>query len=250
MLIYFGTIFFITGLVFGSFLNCTAYRISRGEDFVKGRSRCTTCGHELSAMDLIPVLSYILTRGRCRYCGEKVSLRYPLTELLCGILFLGLFLKEGLSLLFVRDLIFVCCLFCLALVDMEIREIPDGTLIISAATWAATAYFVYHDIKEVLFHVLAGAVFMFGFLAVSLIMDRILKKESLGGGDIKLFAVVGLYLGFIPSLFCVMIASVTGLLAAMIKKSGSISFGPFIAVGTYFMLLWGEDLKNLYLGLF
>ena len=248
--LYFGTLIFILGLVMGSFLNCAAYRISRGESFIRGRSRCTSCGHELSAADLIPVLSYVFSRGRCRYCKERVSVRYPVTELICGVLLLGIYLHDGLTVLALRNIIFVCCLFCLSLVDIEIREIPDGTLVISFLAWLASAYFVYASVREFIMHAASGVVFGAVFLAISLIMDSILKKESLGGGDIKLFAVVGLYIGFLPSLFCVMIACITGLFAAVVLKSKSISFGPFIAVGAYFMILWGEDLKTLYLGLF
>lgn len=247
--IYFGVVTFILGLVFGSFLNCAAYRIARKESFLRGRSRCTTCGHELGAIDLIPVLSYILSRGRCRYCNEKVSIRYPITELVCGVLFLGCYIKGGISVITLRDLVFVSCLFCLSMVDIDIREIPDGTLIISALAWVLSAWQVYGDIKTILVHVAAGLVYGAAFLGLSLLMDKILKKESLGGGDIKLFAVVGLYLGFLPTLFGVMIACITGLLATALLKSKSISFGPFIALGTYFMLLWGEDIKTWYMGL-
>ncbi len=247
--IYFGTIAFVIGLVMGSFLNCAAYRMVRGESFLKGRSHCTSCGHVLTAADLIPVLSYILSRGRCRYCGEKVSVRYPITELICGALFLGCYLNGGISLLTLRNMIFVSCLFCLSLTDIEKREIPDGALIISAAAWAVTAYYVYDGPKEIVVRIATGFGCGAAFLAISLVMDRILKKESLGGGDIKLFAVVGLYLGLIPTLFCIMIACITGLVAVVICKKGTISFGPFIAVGTYFMLLWGEAVSIWYLGL-
>ncbi len=247
--IYFGTIAFVIGLVMGSFLNCAAYRIVRGESFIKGRSHCTSCGHELSAADLIPVLSYILSHGRCRYCGEKVSIRYPITELICGALMLGCYLYSGISVLTLRNMIFVSCLFCLSLTDIEKREIPDGTLIISVVAWAATAYFVYGSPKEIIVRIATGFGCGAAFLAISLLMDRLLKKESLGGGDIKLFAVVGLYLGVISTLFCIMIACITGLIAVVIRKEKAVSFGPFIAVGTYFMLLWGEALSNWYLAL-
>ena len=248
--IYFGCVTFIIGLVMGSFLNCAAYRIARKESFLKGRSRCTTCGHELGAADLIPVVSYIISRGRCRHCGDKISIRYPLTELLCGALYLGCYLKNGLTIQSIRDLVFVSCLFCLSLVDIEIREIPDGTLIISALAWVATAYFVYDSVSEAALHVACGFTYGAVILLISLAMDKILKKESLGGGDVKLFAVAGLYLGFIPTLFCVMIACITGLIFTVGLKLKSISFGPFIAVGTYFMLLFGERLSDWYLGLF
>ena len=253
--IYFGIIFFISGLCLGSFLNCAAYRIARGEDFIHGKSHCPECGAELTAADLIPVISFVMSRGRCRHCGAGISARYPLTELLFAILCEGIYITEVLPLesagnvLWVRDIIFVACLFVISLVDIEIREIPDGALIISAVVWVVSAWFIYADIREILLHVAAGFVMGMAFLLVSLIMDGILKKESLGGGDIKLFAVVGLYLGFLPSLFCVLIACVAGLIGAKLLRSESISFGPFIAVGTYFMLLWGERLSRWYLEL-
>ncbi|MCR5097507.1 MAG: prepilin peptidase [Lachnospiraceae bacterium] len=234
----------------GSFLNCAAYRIARKEDFMHGKSHCTSCGHDLSARDLIPVLSYISSRGRCRYCGQKVSIRYPISELICGLLYLGCFLNDGTTVLALRDIIFVSCLFCISIVDMEIREIPDGGLAIAAAAWLATAYFVYDCIGQAALNVASGLVFGAAMLFISLAMDKILKKESLGGGDIKFFAVVGLYLGFIPTLFCIMIACITGLLGAVVLRKKSIAFGPFIAVGTYFMLLWGQRITDWYLGLF
>ena len=247
--IYFGTIIFILGLCLGSFLNCAAYRIARKESFVRGKSRCTSCGHELSAPDLIPVFSYLFSKGRCRYCGEHISVRYPVTEILFANLSLGIFLHSGLSVLTIRDLIFTSCLFLLAIVDIEIREIPDGCILISLLAWVVSAYFVYDGIRDILLHVAAGAVALFAFLIISLIMDHVLKKESLGGGDIKLFAVVGLYLGFIPLLFCVMIACILGLVFTVLLRKKDISFGPFIAIGAYFMILWGEALKTAYLGL-
>ena len=247
--LYYGTISFILGLCLGSFLNCAAYRIARGESFVRGKSRCTSCGHDLGVLDLIPVLSYVFSKGRCRYCGEHISVRYPVTEILFANLTLGIFLQSGLSIISLRDLIFTCCLFMAGLVDIEIREIPDGCHIVSILAWAVSAWLVYDGIKEIALHVAAGLVFGAVFLIISLIMDYILKKESLGGGDIKLFAVAGLYLGFIPSLFCVMIACITGLIVTVVLRKKDISFAPFIAIGTYFMLLWGEALKTAYLGL-
>ena len=259
MTVYFGVIFFISGLCLGSFLNCAAYRIARGMDFIHGKSHCPACGAELVVADLIPVISYMASRGRCRHCGTKISARYPLTELLFAALCVGIYIVEVIpvftgaqdvnSILWLRDIFFVACLFVISLVDIEIREIPDGALLMSAAVWAVSAWFIYGSVKDIAIHLGSGLLLGAIFLIVSLVMDRILKKESLGGGDIKLFAVVGLYLGLLPSLFAVMIASLSGFFAAKILKSESISFGPFIAVGTYFMLLWGERLSRWYLEL-
>ena len=253
MVIYFGAIFFIVGTVVGSFANCAAYRMVRGEDFIHGRSHCPACGTELTPADLVPVLSYILSRGRCRHCGEHISIRYPVTELIFGALMTGIYIFEVLPgqppALWVRDMVFTLCLFILSLTDMDIRVIPDGCLVISAVAWLLTAWPIYADFGAILTRAAAGFVMGGGFLIISLVMDRILKKDTLGGGDIKLFAVVGLYIGFLPSLFCIIISSIGGLLAVIILRKETISFGPFIAGAAYFMLLWGVELERVYLGL-
>ena len=111
LLLYCGAVAVILGAVFGSFLNCAAWRIAHGESFLRGHSRCPSCGHELGARDLVPVLSWVFQRGRCRYCGVKISVRYPLTELAFALLTLLCLLRFDLSVLCLRNWIFLCCLF-------------------------------------------------------------------------------------------------------------------------------------------
>ena len=120
-------VLFICGSFFGSFINCMAQRIVLEEDWIISKSRCDCCGHSLGILDLIPVFSYVLNRGRCRYCHEKISVRYPLTEIFTGFLFLIFYVHHPHfdSILF-RDLILVCILFGLSLVDLETYRIPDG----------------------------------------------------------------------------------------------------------------------------
>ncbi len=245
---------FVLGTVFGSFLNCAAWRTARGESFLKGRSRCTACGHELSALDLVPVLSWVFLKGRCRYCGAKISARYPLTELAFGVLTLLCLLRFDITVLCLRNWVFLCCLFFLSLVDLEIQEIPDGSLIAAAAAWAVTLPLLHTGLKDAGMRLLAGFAFGAAMLLISLLMDRLLKKESLGGGDIKLFFVTGLYLGFVGTLFAVMAACVLGLLIAFALFRGDLKgrafpFGPAIALASAFMLLAGDGLVNWYLGL-
>lgn len=242
------------GAVFGSFLNCAAWRIAHGESFLGGHSRCVHCGHDLGVLDLVPVLSWVFLRGRCRYCKGKVSVRYPLTELFFAALTVMCVLRFGLSVETLRNWIFLCCLFCLSLVDLDAYIIPDGTLIIAAAAWVVTLPFMHMGWGEIGLHVLAALIFGGGILGLSLVMDRILKKESLGGGDVKLFAVVGLYLGLVGTLFSVFFAAVFGLLFALVQRlSGkggqAIPFGPSIAMAAAVILLYGDGLVNWYLGL-
>ncbi|MCR4673421.1 MAG: prepilin peptidase, partial [Lachnospiraceae bacterium] len=245
--VYFSVIAFILGTVLGSFLNCAAWRISRKMDFVKGRSICPKCKHELSALDLFPIISYIAGRGRCRYCKEKISIRYPMTELCFGIISLVMFLQAGLSVLYLRNLVFACALFCLSLVDIEIYEIPDGCILISLLAWVISLPFLQVTKSYIIGHVAAAFLFGVGFLILSLVMDKLLKKESLGGGDIKLFFVMGLYLGVIGGMFAVIIAAMAGLLFA--KGKEKISFGPFISAATWLMLTFGEPIVAWYMNL-
>lgn len=270
---YFVVLSLVLGAVMGSFLNCTAMRIARKETFVKGRSHCMSCGHELSWMDLVPVLSWVMLGGKCRYCGKKISARYPITEVTFALLSMACVLKFDITVLCLRNYVLLAVLFLLTLTDIETMEIPDSCHVIAAAAWAVTAPFIYRigtaapdrtlfgvdltlpiDIKTILLHIAAGLVFGGGLLAMSLIMDRIMKRDTLGGGDIKLIAVVGLYMGFIGTLFVLILSCITGLVFNLILNAGKdesrpFPFGPWIAVSTVIILFFGEPLIQWYLGL-
>ncbi len=263
MLIYYGVCVAILGLLFGSFLNCTAMRIVRGEDFVKGRSHCMSCSHELSAPDLVPVFSYLIHGGKCRYCGAKISARYPVTELSFMLLSLGLYVgvfsfEPGAVTDFLKYWFLTGCLFVSALTDLESFEIPDGALILGAVSWilftALQLFLGIHDIKWALHHLLAGFIIGAAMLLISLIMDKVLGRDSLGGGDIKLFALLGLYLGYAGSYELIMLSCIMGLIFAGARKallpsaSKEFPFGPAIAVSGYLLLIFGDALTNWYLG--
>ena len=253
-MIYVVVLTVILGAIFGSFLNCTAYRIAHGESFVKGRSHCTSCGHELSALDLIPILSWVFLKGKCRYCGEKVSARYPLTEAFFALLMTACLLKFDLTPECLRNMICIGCLFTLSLVDMESMIIPDGCLIIAALAWVATAPFMGYALSDIIVYVASGIGYAAALLVLSLIMDKVLKKESMGGGDIKLVAVMGLYLGAIGTLFAAMIACIAGLIyyAIVIRRQeepGAFPFGPFLSAAAVFMLILGGPLVSWYISL-
>ncbi len=241
------------GAAMGSFLNCAAWRVVRGESFIRGRSRCPSCGHVLTPAELIPVISWALQRGRCRSCGQRISARYPLTELGFALVTALCLLRFDLTALCLRNYVFLCCLFLLTLTDLDDMTIPDGCHIVSALAWAVAAPFVMTGWREALTCLLAGLVYGGGLLAVSLVLDRVLGRDSLGGGDIKLFAVVGLYLGFIGTLFALMIACVVGLILHALSGRGEgrreFPFGPSIALAAAGMLLYGAPLIEWYRGL-
>lgn len=251
--IYCVVVAFIFGACMGSFLNCTAIRICKGEAFVKGRSHCVSCGHELSWKDLIPVVSWVMLGGKCRYCGSKISIRYPLTEVAMGLLTVACLLKFDLTLLCLRNYIYIMMLFLLTLTDIDSMEIPDSCHVIMIIAWAVTAYWIY-DTNEILMRIAAAFVFGGGVLVISLIMDHVMKKDTLGGGDIKLLFVTGLYFGFVGTLFVLMLACIAGLVFNMclMKKrdnNGGFPFGPWIAAASIVMLLAGDPLISWYSGL-
>ena len=253
ILVFFTVIFAILGAVMGSFLNCAAWRIAHNESFLKGRSRCPECGHELGVPDLIPVFSYIFLGGKCRFCKTKISPRYLISELFMAALFVGCLFRFDLTPLLAVNVVFICCLFTLTLTDLEAFIIPNGTLIVAIAAWLIWLPFSGLGWIDIGFRLLSAVIYGGGVLLLSLIMDKVLKKESLGGGDVKLFFVMGLYLGLVPSLFAVMLACILGLLFVLIfrKKRGEhFPFGPSIAAATVVMLFAGDLLANWYISFF
>ncbi|MDO4501215.1 MAG: prepilin peptidase [Erysipelotrichaceae bacterium] len=246
LFIYSSVLFFIIGTVAGSFLNCYAGRYVAHIPITKGRSVCDSCNTELKALDLIPILSWIMSKGKCRHCRAKVSIRYPLTELFCGIMSLLILYKYDLSLETLVYFVLFCCLFALSLVDLDIYEIPDACIIIPIIFWVILNFFK----KEWLSGILGGLLIAGSVLLISLIMDKILKKESMGGGDIKLLFVTGLYLGIIGNLFCLIISCFMGIIFVIGLKKDKIPFGPSIAMACMFMVLYGGRLVELYLSLF
>lgn len=252
-LVFFVAVTACLGAVLGSFLNCAAFRIVRNEPFVRGRSRCPACGHELSALELIPVFSWLVQRGRCKACGERISARYPLTELAFALLMVLCLLRFDLTALCLRNAVFLGCLFLLTLTDLEAMLIPDGCHIAAVLAWLAALPFTGMGGRYILVHALSAVGFGGGLLVISLAMDRLLGRDSLGGGDIKLLAVVTLYLGPVGALFALMLACVIGLAIHLPRRrregSKAFPFGPSIALAAAVMLLYGAPLVDWYLGL-
>ena len=250
-LVYLLVLCVILGLCMGSALNCLAWRIANKKSWTKGKSICPACRHELHTRDLIPLLSYIFSKGKCRYCGEKISPRYPLTELGLAVIFVAVFLRYGFTLYTLDIMVLASCLFTLSLIDLDTMTIPDRFLIIPAVCQLVYAYYYggFASVWYVLWHglTLGGAV-----LLISLFMDKVLKKESMGGGDIKLLFVLGLFLDLPECLLLLVFSCVLGLVMALLlrRSEKAFPFGPALSAGMLLTLMVGAPIVNWYLGLF
>lgn len=243
----------VFGLVMGSGMNCLAMRIAAGEKWTSGRSRCPSCGHELSPRELIPLLSWLIQRGKCRHCGAPVSKRYPLAEGAMAVLYVSVLLRFGLSWDAVTGLVLVTCLLCLSLVDLDIQEIPDVLLLIPAAV-RLVLLVVEHGFSLALWQNVWPALALGGsVLVLSLVMDKVLGKESMGGGDIKLLFLLGLFLDFPCCILLIIVSCIVGLVLAYTlgaKKGVAFPFGPAIALAAWLVMLFGSAVTGWYLSLF
>jgi leader peptidase (prepilin peptidase)/N-methyltransferase len=242
---------FVGGLIFGSFLTVVAHRVPRGESVVGGRSHCPHCGAQIAAYDNVPVVSWVLLRGRSRCCGEPISPRYPLTELALAVLWVAtvaVLWDDPVEV--ALGLVFVFTLLAVTLTDLERRVIPNKILLAAAVAGGAIATIGDPSSlpERVLAAVVAGGVLFLVVLAY---------PRGMGLGDVKLTALMGFYLGrnVAPAiLVALLLGSIIGL--AMIARHGAaarkqaIPFGPFLAVGGVVGLLAGDQLVDLYLSTF
>lgn len=240
----------IFGAVFGSFINCMAWRIAHKESVLKGRSHCAVCDHSLEGLDLVPIFSYILLKGKCRYCKEKISPRYMVAELVCAVAFMVIVYRFDVSLVALRYLVLACMLLGLSLVDLEIYEIPDRFIIGGILWWVVTVPLMEEAKTELISGLIGGFAVGGGMLLLAILFDKITGKESLGGGDIKLFFMTGLYLGPWVSLFNLILACFFGILFVALLKQKKIPFGPAISLAVIVSILVGSDIVNWYLSLF
>ena len=240
---------FVFGAVFGSFCNAWAWRICHEEKITDGRSHCPRCGHTLAAKDLVPLLSWLLLKGRCRYCKAPISPRYIAAEAVLGLYFLSIYLIYGLSWTCLRLLILGCLLLICSLTDLETMELPDAMLIAAAAA-ALLRLTEPGGWKSALIGCFAVSA---PLLLVVLVMDRILKKETMGGGDIKLTAVLGLHFGAPKTLLLLILACLLGLAGAALQKKKPdvrFPFGPMLSGAGWIVALIGEPVIGWYMGLF
>jgi len=254
---YYLFISFILGLLIGSLLNCVIYRLEKGESFLKGRSYCPNCKHSLFWPDLIPVLSFLLLRGKCRYCQKPISWQYPLVELVTGLIFVLVFVYfSAFSFAGVVCLWAISSLLVIIFVyDFKHYLIPD-----SAIYTAIALSVVWHLVSgtlsaklfpfDALYSALLAALFFFLIVLVS-------RGKWMGVGDIKLAFLMGLLLGWPGILVALFIAfflgAIIGIILMVLKKKtmkSEIPFGPFLVLGTFAALFYGGKIVNWYLGFF
>lgn len=220
--VYMTCVVALLGLVMGSFLNCVAWRTVQGESWVSGRSHCDTCDHVLEPRDLIPVVSWLSTRGRCRYCGAPISARNPITEIGCAILYVLISWHYGLTLKTLEMCGLASVLLVASLTDLDDYLIPDGcivTAVVIRALYLVLCAVLGTDVGPLVRVSLIGAVAVaVPLLILVLIMDRVLGRPSMGGGDLKLFAVAGLYFGWQQCLFLIIVACLLGIVFALVGQ--------------------------------
>ncbi|MGN6276661.1 MAG: prepilin peptidase [Solirubrobacterales bacterium] len=242
---------FLGGLIAGSFVTVVAHRVPRGESIVGPRSRCPGCGTQIAAYDNVPVLSWLLLRGRGRCCGEEISARYPLAELGLGLAYLAtvLVLRHDPAQM-AMGLVLVTALMAVTITDLERRIIPNKILLVTAVAGVAiAAIFDPSSLPERAIAAVAAGGLLF--------LAALIYPSGMGLGDVKLAAVMGFFLGrnVAPALLIALVAgSVVGL--ALIAREGAsarkkaIPFGPFLALGALVALLAGNQLVDWYLGTF
>ncbi|MGB2696943.1 MAG: prepilin peptidase [Candidatus Zixiibacteriota bacterium] len=246
----------ILGLAVGSFLNVCIYRIPEGKSIFFPGSHCPQCSKKIRFYDNIPVLSFILLRGKCRFCGSRISIQYPLVELLTAFLFIAAYLWQGLSLGFVSTLVLGSLLIIVFFIDIKHRIIPDVITLPGIVIGLGFAL-ISPQIK--ILDSFLGLLIGGGVLYLLAILGELLfKKESMGGGDIKLAAMLGAFLGwqklFLIFFLSAFLGSIIGILAiqlsSKVKEHRTIPFGPFLALASFAALFWGERIIKAYLDFF
>jgi leader peptidase (prepilin peptidase) / N-methyltransferase len=245
---------FLIGAIVGSFLNVCIYRLPRHESIVFPASHCPHCGKPIKFYDNIPLLSYVILRGKCRNCKQNISGRYPIIETISGLLAIAIVIKYGLTLHSLLLLLLVFSLIIVTFVDLDFQIIPDILSIPGIMAGIGASFFMptISWIDSIL-GILAGGGFLF---IIAVAYKWLTNRDGMGGGDIKLLAMVGAWLGWKAIPFILLISSFIGALIGSIslllaKKSlrYKIPFGPFISIAAVIYLFFGPEIINWYINL-
>ncbi len=254
MNLYLGLYAFFIGLAIGSFLNVCIYRIPLKKSIVRPPSSCPNCGKRIRFYENIPLISYLFLKGKCHYCRHPISWQYPMVEILVGFISLFLFIKFGINYQYILSLFFISNLLVISLIDMEHMIIPDvlslpGILL----GWAFS--FIIPDLTwtDSLIGILAGGG---GLYLVAIGFAYLTGKEGMGGGDIKLLAMIGAWMGWRSLPLIILMASLSGLVIGfsfmMFSGKGlgaKIPFGPYLSLGAIIYFFFGFQITHWYMGL-
>ena len=244
----------VTGMVVGSFLNVCICRLPKDESVVSPPSHCPRCDYRIRWYDNIPLVSYLLLRGRCRGCGTRISIQYPLVELLNGLLTLALFLRFGPTLAFLALFLFCSALVVITFIDLEHQIIPDEISLPGIVIGFVCSFFLpgYSWLNSMLGILLGGG----SLLLIAYTYQWLTGNEGMGGGDIKLLAMMGAFLGWKSILFIVFASSLAGSIIGVtmmlvLKKDSklAIPFGPYLAFGALLYIFCGRQIIHWYLNM-
>ncbi len=240
-------VIFLYGIVIGSFLNVCIYRIPNKENIVTTRSHCMSCGHQLKWYELLPLISFVVQKGKCRECGTKLSVQYPLIEGLNGVLYVITFYINGLTIDSLLYCLLISALLALSVIDERTHEIPIGFNIFILCLGIIMTVLHYDDWLN---HVI-------GFFAVSVFIEIIIivtRGRGMGGGDMKLMATAGLMLGWKEIILAFILGCILGAVIHVLrmKIKGAervLAFGPYLSLGILISVWFGAPLITWYLGL-
>lgn len=239
---------FLYGIVIGSFLNVCVLRIPAGESIVTGRSHCDNCNNQIKWYDLIPILSYLILRGKCRYCKTEISIQYPMIEALNGFMYVLVFYCLGINFVSAIYCLAISALIVLSVIDLRTNTIPFGINIFIFVMGLARLAIDYRHYY----------IYLIGFFSVSTFLYLIFlitKGKGIGGGDIYLMAAAGLLLGWKLILLAFFLGCVLGSIIHPIrmkvgKQSRVLAFGPYLSAGIIMAALIGNEMINWYLKMF
>ena len=250
---------FLFGLIIGSFLNVCIHRIPLKESLIHPSSVCPKCEKKIRFYDNIPLISYIILLGKCRYCRQPISPRYPIVETITGLLSLALFVRYGLSLQYFLFFLFVASLITISFIDLQHKIIPDVISLPGILLGLAISFLKSFDLVRLnhfppwtdsLIGIIAGGGFLY---LVAIAFERLTGREGMGGGDIKLLAMLGAWMGWRALPFIILISSLTGTLigggSLLLAGKGyrvKIPFGPFLALGALIYFFFGYELVTWY----
>ena len=244
----------IFGAMVGSFLNVCICRLPKEESIIWPGSHCPHCKNPIKFYDNIPLLSYLLLKGRCRYCDASISIQYPIVEAITALSSLFLFMSFGVSLTFIYYFSFVAALIVITVIDLCHQIIPDVISLPGIGVGLLASLFIP---QITFFNSLIGVLLGGGSLfLVATVYQWLFKREGMGGGDVKLLAMIGAFLGWkaviLTILLSSLIGSITGIIIMILKGKDfkyAIPFGPFLSLGAVIALFWGETLIRWYLWL-